>query len=60
MKGGVWGARFQGDTRTLPADLQGLTISVTSKSGDSWIATVTEVVQRFPDHILVRAQKLTH
>ena len=21
VKGGVWGARFQGDTRTLPADL---------------------------------------
>ena len=58
VKGGVWGARFQGDTRTLPADLQGLTISVTSKSGDSWIATVTEVVQRFPDRLLVRTRRL--
>ena len=58
VKGGVWGARFQGDTRTLPADLEGLTISVTSKSGDSWIATVTEVVERFPDRTLVRTRRL--
>ena len=58
VKGGVWGARFQGDTRTLPADLDGLTISVIAKSGDSWIATVTEVVERFPDRLLVRTQRL--
>ena len=58
VKGGVWGARFQGDTRTLPADLQGLKISVTASSGDSWIATITEVVERFPDHILVRTRRL--
>ena len=58
VKGGVWGARFQGDTRTLPADLQGLTISVTSKSGDSWDATITEVVERLPNLILARTQRL--
>ena len=38
VKGGVWGARFQGDIRTLPADLDGRTISVTASSGDSWNA----------------------
>ena len=59
VKGGVWGARFQGDTRTLPADLQGLKISVTASSGDSWNATITEVVERFPDRLLVRADRLT-
>ena len=58
VKGGVWGARFQGDTRTLPADLEGLAISVTAKSRDSWNANVTEVVERFPDLVLVRTQKL--
>ena len=58
VKGGVWGARFQGDTRTLPADLQGFPISVTASSGDSWNATITEVVERFPDRILVRTQRL--
>ena len=58
VKGGVWGARFQGDIRTLPTDLDGLTISVRTSSGKSWDATITEVVERFPDHILVRTQKL--
>ena len=54
---GVWGARFQGDTHTLPSKLEGLIISVTAKSGDSWDATITEVVERLPNLILVRAQK---
>ena len=58
VKGGVWGARFQGDTRTLPADLVGLPISVQTSSGKSWDATITEVVERSPDRTLVRTQKL--
>ena len=58
VKGGVWGARFQGDTRTLPADLDGLTISVTASSGDSWNATITDVVERSPDRTLVRTRRL--
>ena len=58
VKGGVWGARFQGDTRTLPPDLDGLTISVTASSGDSWNATITEVVERSPDRTLVRTRRL--
>ena len=59
VKGGVWGARFQGDTRTLPTNLDGLTISVIAKSGDSWIATVTEVVEHSSDRTLVRTRRLT-
>ena len=55
---GVWGARFQGDTHTLPDNLKGRTITVQAKSGDSWDATITEVVERLPNLILVRAQKL--
>ena len=58
VKGGVWGARFQGDTRTLPADLDGLTISVRTSSGKSWDATITDVVERSPDRTLVRTQRL--
>ena len=58
VKGGVWGARFQGDTRTLPADLDGRTISVTASSGDSWNATITEVVERSPDRTLVQTRRL--
>ena len=55
---GVWGARFQGDTHTLPSKLEGLIISVTSKSGKSWDATITEVVERVPDRLLVRSRRL--
>ena len=55
---GVWGARFQGDTRTLPDNLKGLTITVQAKSGKSWAATITEVVERSPDRILVRTRRL--
>ena len=58
LKGGGWGARFQGDTRTLPTDLEGVTISVETRSGDSWSATVTEVLERSADLVLVQAERL--
>lgn len=55
---GDWGARFQGNTRTLPENLQGLVIAVTPRNGKSWEATITEVVERSPDRVLVRDRKL--
>ena len=55
---GVWGARFQGDTRTLPDNLKGLTITVQARNGKSWDATITEVVDRFPNLVLARTHKL--
>ena len=58
LEGGVWGARFQGDTRTLPTNLEGLTIAVETRSGDFWNATVTEVLERSADLVLVHAQRL--
>ena len=58
LHGGAWGARFQGDTSQLPANLKGLTISVTASSGKSWIATVTEIVGRSSDLVVVGTQKL--
>ena len=58
LPNGDWGARFQGDTHTLPDDLEGLTITVQARSGKSWNATITEVVERSPDRILVRDHKL--
>lgn len=54
---GDWGARFQGDTRTLPDALQGLVIAVTSRNGKSWNATVTEVLERSPERVLVRDRR---
>ena len=58
LKDGVWGARFQGDTGTLPTDLEGLTIAVETRSGDAWNATVTEVLERSADFVLVQASRL--
>ena len=55
---GVWGARFQGDTRTLHDNLKGLNISVRTSRGKSWDATITEVVKRSPNLVLVRTRRL--
>ena len=43
---------------TLPQELVGLTITVRARSGKSWDATITEVVERSPDRILVRTRRL--
>ena len=50
----TWGARFVGDTSSLPAELVGRQIIVTRSGGDSWTATVLEVVERSPRRLLVR------
>ena len=49
-----WGARFTGDPSSLPAELVGRRILVTRGAGDSWTATVLEVVERTPRRLLVR------
>ena len=52
---GSWGSLYAGpNTTALPQDLVGLTITVRSRSGKSWSATVTEVVERSRDRLLVR------
>ena len=51
---GDWGSRYQGDPRKLPDDLVGCSIEITTRRGDSWIATVVEVVQHEADYVLVR------
>ena len=56
---GEWGARYSGPPpQDLPADLVALTIAVQTRSGNSWNATVTQVVERSSDRLLVRTQKL--
>ena len=56
---GEWGARYSGPSpQDLPAELVGLTLAVQTRSGNSWNATVTEVLERSSDVVLVRAQKL--
>ena len=53
LKGGDWRARFQGDTRTFPTNLAGLTIAVETRSGDSWNATVTQILEHSADLVLI-------
>ena len=56
---GSWSSLYVGSNpKDLPLDLVGLTITVRARSGKSWDATITEVVERSPDRVLVRTHKL--
>ena len=56
---GSWGNLYAGrNPKALPLELGGLTISVRARSGKAWDATITEVVERAPDRILVRTRRL--
>ena len=56
---GSWGSIYAGpNPEALPQNLIGLTISVSTRSGDSWVATITGVFERFPDRLLVRTRRL--
>ena len=50
----TWGARWRGNTRTLPADLVGRSIRITTRTGETWISTVKDVLHRDAASILVR------
>ena len=59
LPNGSWGSLYAGpDPSALPQNLVGLTISVRARSGKSWDASITEVVERSPDRLLVRARRL--
>ena len=59
LSDGSWGSLYTGrNPKALPPELAGLTITVRARNGKSWDATVTEVVERSPDRILVRTQRL--
>ena len=56
---GSWGSLYAGpNPEALPQNLIGLTITVRARSGNSWDSTITEVVERSPDRILVRTRRL--
>ena len=56
---GSWGSLYTGrNPKALPPELVGLTISVRARSGKAWEATITEVVERVPDRLLVRTRRL--
>ena len=50
---GDWGAIYHGDTATLPAELVGTPITVQGNNGRRWTATVTAVLDRRRDQVLV-------
>ena len=50
---GNWGAIYHGDTSTLPAELVGATITVQAKNGQRWTTTVTAVLDRSRDQVIV-------
>ena len=56
---GSWGSLYAGPTpQALPQELVGLTITVRARSGKAWSATITEVLERAPDRLLVRTRRL--
>ena len=50
---GDWGAIYYGDTSTLPTELVGIPITVQAKNGQRWTATVTAVLDRSRDQVLI-------
>ena len=55
---GSWGSLYTGsNAKSLPPELVGRTISVRARSGKSWDATVTEVLERSSDRLLVRTRR---
>ena len=53
-----WGSLYTGTApQALSPDLVGLTITVQARNGKSWNATITEVIERRPDRVLVRSRR---
>ena len=50
---GAWGSIYLGDTSVLPSELVGARITVQSKGGESWSTTVTAVLDRSSEQVIV-------
>ena len=53
LKTGAWGSIYLGDTSILPPDLVGARITMQSKDGQSWTTTVTAVLDRSSEQVIV-------
>ena len=53
LNSGEWGSIYLGDTSELPSDLVGLTIAVQVRNGKSWTTTVTAVLVRSSEQVIV-------
>ena len=50
---GAWAAIYEGDTSNLPDELAGCRIAVKPRNGTPWSATITAVVERSHDRVVV-------
>ena len=53
LDNGSWGSIYLGDASALPSELVGAHITVQSKAGQSWTTTVTAVLERSNEQIIV-------
>ena len=53
LDNGDWGSIYLGDTSALPSELVGAQITVQSRDGQSWTTTVTAVLERSSDQVIV-------
>ena len=53
LENGDWGSRYLGDTSTLPDELVGTPITVQANNGQRWTATITAVLDRSHNQVLV-------
>ena len=53
LETGAWGSIYLGDTSLLPLELVGARITVQSKDGQSWTTTVTAVLDRSSEQVIV-------
>ena len=50
---GDWGSIYLGDTSALPPELVGAYITVQSRDAQTWTATVTAVLDRSSEQVIV-------
>ena len=53
LDNGDWGSLYLGDTSALPSELVGANIVVQTQNGQSWTTTVTAVLDRSSEQVIV-------
>ena len=53
LDNGDWGSIYLGDASALPSELVGAHITVQSKGGQTWTTTVTAVLDRSSEQVIV-------
>ena len=53
LDNGDWGSIYLGDASVLPSELVGTNITVQSRNGQSWTTTVTAVLERSREQVIV-------